>query len=81
MINCEAIVKGAQLAIQAINDASSGILRTKAQWLTGYLYHNRDFNGFIAYKYYQLMSEKIHVYKNLTKDVPCPQIVHNGLLT
>ena len=61
-INCKSIIIGTKLMIQAINDISRGNLVSYQQAKGGRLFFNRDYNGYMAYKYIKSYAQTIEEY-------------------
>lgn len=73
-INSRAIVLGTSRMIQAIRDAEAGRLAAVAQWLKGRLYHNRDMNNFVAYRYHAHRDRYFETHQGLEREGRLPQV-------
>ena len=71
-INSRCIKIGTKLMIRAIHDIENGKLHTVKQMIPGKLFNERDFNGLVAYRYFQRINNFIDTYKRLADKCELP---------
>ena len=81
-INSKSIVIGVNLIIESIKLIEKNQLNSIEQWTDGKLFFDRDWNNYLAYKYFKTKDKFLSEYCNLADNnrLSNPKIVKNGIV-